>query len=322
MEKEEALLKVNNLEVSYDDIQILKGLSLSIQKGEIFGIVGESGCGKSTMLSAILNMMENGGKISKGEIIFEGKDISKYNKEEMRRLRGNRLGVVFQNPGETLNPSRKIETQFYEALRAHEKITKQEAGKIAADMLKRLNLEHGDKIIKKYPFQLSGGMNQRVALSLAMIMEPSLLLADEPTSALDVTVQAQAIGEMMKLRDNFGTSILIVTHNMGVISHMTDRFAVMYAGRIVECGDKNEILSNPVHPYTRSLLGAIPDFSGDMPTGLEGSPPPFGSIKCGCEFESRCPCCEGNCTTKELKLIDVSKGNVGKEHFAVCSKAG
>jgi len=314
---EKQLLEVRNLQVEYLGIPIVKNISLSLGKGEIFGIVGESGCGKSTLLSAILHVLGADGRIVGGRIFFDGKDMSLFKKEERRRIKGEHLGAVFQNPGESLNPSRKIETQFYEALKAHRQISKQESRKLAADMMERLNLEHGEELLKKYPFQLSGGMQQRVALALAMIMDPELLLADEPTSALDVTVQAQVIKEMMEMRDKFGTAILIVTHNMGVISHMADRVAVMYAGRIVEYGDKKRVLKNPSHPYTRSLLNAIPDFSGNLPKGLDGNPPPFGIIQAGCEFAERCPF-----ATEDCKKIIPDLKQVEEEHFSTCMEKG
>lgn len=313
----EPLLKIENMQVEYEGTPIVRDFSVSVARGEIFGIVGESGCGKSTMLGAVLGMLGREGRIASGHIYFEGKDLSACKREDMRRLRGEHLGVVFQNPGETLNPSRRIETQFYEALRAHRKVTKAQAGEIAVDMMSRLNLEHGDALLKMFPFQLSGGMNQRVALALAMIMEPSLLLADEPTSALDVTVQAQAVDEMMKMRDRFGTAILIVTHNMGVVSHMADRVAVMYAGRMVEYGDKKKVLGRPVHPYTRALLNAIPDFSGNIPHGLPGGPPPFGSVTEGCEFASRCPYAQAECR-KNMPVLR----QAGDGQYSACGRKG
>ena len=309
----EPLLNLEDLWVEYRGISIVRGISLTVAPGEIFGIVGESGSGKSTLLGAILGMLGQEGRISGGHIYFEGKDLGTYKKEEMRRLRGERLGAVFQNPGETLNPSRHIDTQFYEALKAHRRITRREAAALAAEMMGRLHLEHGEALLKKYPFQLSGGMNQRVALALAMVMQPSLLLADEPTSALDVTVQAQAIDELMQLRDKFGTAILLVTHNLGVLAHMADRVAVMYAGQVVEYGDKRRVLRRPAHPYTRALLAAIPDFSGQLPRGLPGAPPPFGKAMAGCAFRERCPYATDACRERELRMRLVEE-----DHYTVC----
>ena len=228
------ILDVEKLNVTYNGIPILQNINMKVAKGEILGIVGESGSGKSTLLKAIIGLLGDNGRVESGRISLEQVDLLRISPKKLRSIRGAQLGMVFQNPGMSFNPIRKIGAQFLEALKNHGKIDESQATKQILDMFTRLGLREGKRILNSYPFELSGGMNQRVAIALAMIMNPQLLLADEPTSALDVTVQAQCVKEMMDLREHLGTTIIIVTHNMGVVSHMADKVAVMYAGSIVE----------------------------------------------------------------------------------------
>lgn len=302
----ETVLRVENLHIENQEIEILRDISLSIGKGEIIGIVGESGCGKSTLLRALFQMMNKDEKITKGNIYFNDKSIINKHPKKMRELMGSKIGVVFQNPGSTLNPTRKIGTQFIEVMQSHIKISKKDALESAVAMLEKVNLKDAKCIINSYPFELSGGMKQRVAIALAMIMNPEILLVDEPTSALDVTVQAQVIKEMMKLRDDFGTSIIIVTHSMGVVSYMADKVAVMYAGSIVEYGDKKSVLNNPMHPYTKALINAIPKLDGKLPQGIKGAPPLFTERNYGCSFAPRCPKSNEYCKSKNQKLLKIN----------------
>lgn len=300
------ILKVKNLSVQNNYIDILKDISFDIKKGEILGIVGESGSGKSTLIRALIQMMKNSEQIVEGNIEFYNKSLLRMSSKELRELKGNEIGVVFQNPGTTLNPIRKIGKQFVEVLKSHTKISKKEALKRAEIMLEKVNLKNAKCILNSYPFELSGGMKQRVAIALAMILEPELLVADEPTSALDVTVQAQVVKEMMNLRDKFNTSIIIVTHSMGVISYIADKVAVMYCGSIVEYGNKESILKNPKHPYTEALINSIPKLDGKLPIGIKGNPPTFTEEKKGCSFASRCDKVNSKCicTTQKLTQID------------------
>lgn len=309
------LLEIRDLRIACGGAPIVRGISLRMDAGEILGVVGESGCGKSTLLGAVLGLLPAEGWQMHGQILLEGRDLPALSREAMRRLRGERLGAVFQNPEDSLNPSRRIKTQFYEALRAHRPVTRREAGQIAQKALERLHLEDGERVLEAYPFQLSGGMNQRVAIALAMVLEPALLLADEPTSALDVTVQAQVIRELMEMRERFGTAILLVTHNMGVVRHAADRVAVLYAGRVVEYGDRRQVLGQPAHPYTRALMAAIPDFSGRLPRGIAGAPPMLGETVEGCAYAPRCPLAEPDCFRRD----DVLR-QVGPSHFCACRK--
>lgn len=310
----DTILKVENLHVNNKGTEILNNISFDVKKGEILGIVGESGCGKTTLIRALIQMMQSSEEITKGNILFNNKSILNLSTKELRKLRGNGFGVVFQNPGLTLNPIRKIKKQFIEALKSHEKISKKEALKKAEIILEKVNLKDAKCILNSYPFELSGGMKQRVAIALAMIMEPELLVADEPTSALDVTVQAQVVNEMIKLRNDFNTSIVIVTHSMGVVSHMADKVAVMYGGTIVEYGDKESVLSNPKHPYTEALMKAIPKLDGKLPVGIKGNPPSFTEKRKGCIFAARCSKANRSCVNKNQSL-----NNIGNDRWIACS---
>ena len=302
------ILKVKDLSVSNKDVEILKNISFQIKKGEILGIVGESGCGKSTLIRALIQMMNKSEKITNGEILFNEKNLLLLDNKQIRKLRGNNLGVIFQNPGATLNPIRKIGKQFVQTMQSHMDISKNEALEKASNMLEKVNLKDSKCILNSYPFELSGGMKQRVTIALAMILEPEILIADEPTSALDVTVQAQVVKEMISLRDNFDTSIIIVTHSMSVISQMVDKIAVMYSGNIVEYGDKEDILRNPKHPYTKALIDAVPKMDGTMPKGIKGNPPLFTENITGCSFAPRCEKCNEVCIKNQQYLKKMHDG--------------
>ena len=302
------ILKVKDLSVSNKDVEILKNISFQIKKGEILGIVGESGCGKSTLIRALIQMMNKSEEIISGEILFNERNLLSLDSKQIRKLRGNNLAVIFQNPGATLNPIRKIGKQFVQTMQSHMNINKNEALEKAANMLEKVNLKDSKCILNSYPFELSGGMKQRVTIALAMILEPEILIADEPTSALDVTVQAQVVKEMMSLRDNFQTSIIIVTHSMSVISQMVDKVAVMYSGNIVEYGDKEDILRNPKHPYTKALIDAVPKMDGTMPKGIKGNPPLFTENITGCSFAPRCEKCNEVCIKNQQYLKKMHDG--------------
>ena len=302
------ILKVKDLSVSNKDVEILKNISFQIKKGEILGIVGESGCGKSTLIRALIQMMNKSEEIISGEILFNERNLLSLDSKQIRKLRGNNLAVIFQNPGATLNPIRKIGKQFVQTMQSHMNINKNEALEKAANMLEKVNLKDSKCILNSYPFELSGGMKQRVTIALAMILEPEILIADEPTSALDVTVQAQVVKEMMSLRDNFQTSIIIVTHSMSVISQMVDKVAVMYSGNMVEYGDKEDILRNPKHPYTKALIDAVPKMDGTMPKGIKGNPPLFTENITGCSFAPRCEKCNEVCIKNQQYLKKMHDG--------------
>ena len=240
----------------------VSGIHLDMKQGEIVSIVGESGSGKSTVIRAILGCLPGGGYVSSGDIQFEGNSLLGYSKEEWRELRGTEISMIFQDSGAMINPIRKIGSQYVEYITTHQKMSKKEAWGKGVEMLERMRLPNGDNIMRSYPFQLSGGMRQRVGIAMAMTFQPKLLLGDEPTSALDVTTQAQIVRQMMELRERYHTSIIVVTHNIGVAAYMADKIIVMKQGRIVDAGDRETILHNPSDPYTKNLLASVPAIGG------------------------------------------------------------
>lgn len=306
------ILNLKNLSVSYGDINILKDIDLSLKKGEILGIVGESGSGKSTLIKSIMGILDENASID-GEINFEGKDLASLSLKDYRKIKGKEISMIFQNPTEYFNPTRKISKQFIETIRSHNDISKQEIQKKSINTFKFLGLQDGKKIWNSYPFELSGGMNQRVAIALSIMLEPKILLADEPTSALDVTVQAQVVKELLKLRQKLNTSIILVTHNIGVASYMSHNIGVMYGGRIIEYGESEELINNPKHPYTKMLINSVPVINGNIPNGIEGSLPNFQDIKEGCVFLDRC-----KYASRECKIKVPSAKYWGKSHWSSC----
>ncbi|PAB60133.1 ABC transporter ATP-binding protein [Anaeromicrobium sediminis] len=257
------LLEVKKLSIKYNsEGNILNNINFDIGHKEIVGIVGESGSGKTTLVRTMINLLSPGAKVVSGEIMFQGKNIIEYNKEQWRNFRGNEVAMIFQNPSSYLNPILKIGKQFVESIRNHRDISKVEAIKKAKDTLEKMHLVDVDRVMNSYPFQLSGGMKQRVAIAMAIAMEPKLILADEPTSALDVITQTQIANELMDLRDKFHTSIILVTHNIGCAAYMADRIMVMKNGKVVEYDSKSKVIMNPEMEYTRELLAAIPELKG------------------------------------------------------------
>ncbi|AOY74491.1 ABC transporter ATP-binding protein [Clostridium formicaceticum] len=257
------LLEVKNLTVQYDGGgYAIENINIDVNDQEIIGIVGESGSGKTTLVRAIINLLSSNAKIVSGEVVFCGENIGKYNKEQWRKLRGNEIAMIFQNPGSYLNPIMKIGKQFIESIRSHRDISKAQAVKKAKDTLEKMGLDDGDRMMNSYPYQLSGGMKQRVAIAMAMAMEPKLILADEPTSALDVITQTQIANELLDLRDKFKTSIVMITHNIGFAAYIADRIVVMHDGKVVECDNKSQIILEPKAEYTRTLLQTIPELKG------------------------------------------------------------
>jgi peptide/nickel transport system ATP-binding protein len=259
------MLKIQNLQIRYGDgLPVVDNFSLALSQGEIVSIVGASGSGKTSVIRAIMGLLPIGGRMTSGDILLEGQSLLSLNKEQWRDLRGTRLSMIFQDFGVTMNPIRRIGSQYTEYIRTHEKTSKKEAWQRAARMLQRMRLPEPANIMRSYPFQLSGGMRQRVGIAMAMTFNPKLLLADEPTSALDVTTQAQIVRRMMALRDEYGTSIIMVTHNLGVAVYMSDRIIVMKDGAVVDAGDRDTILHHSKDDYTRRLLEAVPMLQGKM----------------------------------------------------------
>lgn len=251
------LLDMQHVEISYNGRAVVHDFSLQMEPGEILGIVGESGSGKSTVIKAAMGLLGNSGAVTKGDIYYKGENVLDAKGDRLRRMRGPAMGMIFQNTGASLCPIRTIEEQLYESVMQHEKADRQEVRERAMELFEKMRLKDGERILKSYPFELSGGMNQRVGIMMAMILHPDLLFADEPTSALDVTVQAQVVREMMKMRELYGTGLAIVTHNIGVVEYMADKVAVMYQGRLIEYGSKKDVIGNPKEEYTKKLLAAV-----------------------------------------------------------------
>ncbi len=257
------MLEIKNVTISYGDRPTVKYFSMDLKKGEIASIVGESGSGKTTVIRAVLGLLPGGGKVTEGDILFEGKSLLENTAEEWRNLRGTDMSMIFQDSGAMLNPIRKIGSVFVEYIRTHEKISRKAAWEKGREMLEQMRLPSSDNIMKSYPFQLSGGMRQRVGIAMAMTFQPKLLLADEPTSALDVTTQAQIVRQMMELREEWGTSIIMVTHNLGVAAYMSDQILVMKEGQIADTGSRDQILKGGRSIYTQELLEAVPSLGGE-----------------------------------------------------------
>lgn len=254
---EQPLLAMKNLTISYGEQPVVTGAALQVEKGEILGIVGESGSGKTTLLKAAMGLLPEDGVITGGGICYQGEDIYAMEPERLRRLRGAELGMIFQNTEASLCPVRTIEKQLYESVQAHQNLPKEEIRKRALEQMEKMRLKNGERILKSYPFELSGGMNQRVGILFAMLLQPKLILADEPTSALDVSTQAQVIDEMLRMRETEGTAFLLVTHNIRIVEKMADRIAVMRQGQIIEYGTKDEVINEPKEEYTRQLLASV-----------------------------------------------------------------
>lgn len=254
----EALLRYNHVDISYLGQPVIRDVSFSLRSGEILGIVGESGSGKSTLIKAAMGLLGSEGSITGGEICYRGRLLNRLPPREMRTLCGSELGYIFQNAGSSFCPIRTVGAQLFETMKEHEKISRKDFEVQALELLSKLGFDSGKRILESYPFELSGGMQQRVGIAAAMLLNPNVLFADEPTSALDVTIQKQVVEEMLMVRETFGTAIVLVTHNLGVIGAMTDRVLVLENGRCVECGSTRQVLSQPRADYTKALLAAVP----------------------------------------------------------------
>lgn len=307
------LLTVNNLTTVFntkkEQIPAVENVSFSIKAGETLGIVGESGSGKSVTALSIMRLISEQGEIIDGEIILEDQDLLQLSESEMRKIRGNKISMVFQEPMTSLNPVFTIGNQLVETILSHQKISKQDAKNLAIQMLKNVNIPSPEDRLKQYPHQLSGGMRQRVVIAMALACRPKLLIADEPTTALDVTTQAQILQLIKELKEKMNTSVMLITHNMGVVAAAADQVIVMYCGRIVEYADVKTIFRNPQHPYTVGLLQSIPKMNEKQEKlySIKGSVPMPGEIKQGCRFKTRCQFASKRCMVEEPPLI--KKGN-------------
>lgn len=258
------LLTIQDLSAGYGGKMVIRDISLTLMPGEILGVVGESGSGKTTLLKAVSEVKGLRTDVYTGTVTFDGEDLLHMDAEEKRKCQGEEIAYVFQHPGDSLNSTRKVRVQFYETILAHRRMEKKEMDELIASVFKRIGLTDVERILNAYPFELSGGMAQRVVIALAVLLHPKLILADEPTSALDTTVQKQVLEELLMLRDTLRTAMIIITHNIGVARRLADRVAVLYKGEIVEMGETKKVLENPQHPYTKSLMAAVPKLAHAM----------------------------------------------------------
>lgn len=321
------ILEIKNLHTYfYTDSGVIKsvdGVDIELREGTTLGIVGESGSGKSvTALSVMGLLMGTTGKVAEGEILFEGRDLTKLDDEERRKMRGEKISMIFQEPMTSLNPVMKIGDQITECILMHNNISKQEAWDKAVEMLKLTGVPRVERMMKEYPFQLSGGQRQRVMIAMALVCKPKILIADEPTTALDVTIQAQILDLMENLKQKTGTSILFITHDLGVVAEVCDDVVVMYSGRVVEKGDVRSIFASPSHPYTKGLLVSIPKL-GECAEELESIPGNVPNPKYmpqGCKFAPRCSCAFDKCREEEPGFYDVGEGHMSR--CWLCEKKG
>jgi peptide/nickel transport system ATP-binding protein len=279
-------------------VKSVDGVSLTVRAGEVLGLVGESGCGKTVTGFSIMGLVDPPGRIVGGRILFEGEDLARLPEAQLRALRGERIAMIFQDPMMTLNPVLRIETQMTEAIRAHHRdVSHAEARRRARDALAQVGIPAADERLAAYPHQFSGGMRQRVAIAIALLNRPALLIADEPTTALDVTIQAQILYEVQKLCRESGTALIWITHDLAVVGGLADAIAVMYAGRIVEQGPVDDVLDRPLHPYTRGLIGSVPSRNrrGEPLQQIPGMAPSPLKLPEGCSFRSRCPRADASC---------------------------
>ena len=320
MIEKEVVLEVKNLKKYFpaSHKRVLKAVddvSFTIHKGETFGIVGESGSGKSvTALSLMGLLMGTTGKVVEGEIFFEGKDILKCSDEERREMRGRDISMIFQEPMTSLNPVMKIGDQIMENILLHQKVSKEEAKKMTIDILKKTGLPRVEKMVDEYPFQLSGGQRQRVMIAMALVCNPKILIADEPTTALDVTIQAQILDLMNRLKAEIGTSILFITHDLGVVAEVCDDVVVMYCGRVVEKANVYDLFANPSHPYTEGLLASIPKMGVEVDEldSIPGNVPNPKHMPKGCKFAPRCKYATDRCREEEPGFFDLGNGHQSK----------
>lgn len=290
-------------------VKSVNDVSFHIEKGETVGIVGESGCGKSVTAMSLMRLIPSPpGKIEGGDILFEGKSILEMSEQELRSIRGNEISMIFQEPMTSLNPALTIGHQLCEGIILHEKLSKKDARKKAIDMIKLVEIPRAEEVYSSYPHELSGGMRQRVMIAMALSCNPKLLIADEPTTALDVTIQSQILDLMRNVKDKFNTSIMLITHDLGVVAEMCDRVVVMYAGKVVETGNVLDIFKNPLHPYTKGLLMSKPTLTNDSTTlySIPGQVPNPINLPNGCYFSDRCSKAMDKCKYEIPKLKDLN----------------
>ncbi len=324
MTNHDYILSINDLKTQFQVgkrvVKAVDGVTLNIRRGKTLGLVGESGCGKSVTAHSIMQLLPKAASITNGEIIFRPKDapefdILHYKKthRKIREMRGKQISMIFQDPMSSLNPVYRVGDQIIENIRQHEKISYKEAMERAIKMLKMLSIPMAEQRVKDYPHQFSGGMKQRVMIAMGLITNPELLIADEPTTALDVTIQAQILELMKHMQDQLGFTIVIITHNMGIVADMADDIAVMYMGKVVEFGTKEDIFLRPTHPYTKALLKSVPvlgNGGNDRLEPIRGNTPDPSEMPEGCAFEPRCDIAGSHCSKESPEYIDVGNGHM------------
>ncbi|MDB5378934.1 MAG: methionine transporter ATP-binding protein [Rubritepida sp.] len=308
-----ATLEVRNLQTHFFTragvVKAVDGVSFTVGRGKVLGLVGESGSGKTVTGFSIIGLVDEPGRVVGGEILFHGQNLARLSEEEMRQLRGNRIAMIFQDPMMTLNPVLRIDTQMIETVLAHTKVSHEEARQRCRDTLGMVGIPSPEERLKSYPHQFSGGMRQRVAIAIALLHRPELIIADEPTTALDVTIQGQILAEVQKLAINTGTSLIWITHDLSVVAGLADDIAVMYAGRVVEDGPVSEVLDKPLHPYTHGLIGSVPSRNkrGEPLRQIPGMTPSLLKLPPGCAFRSRCDRATAECAAP-IELMELTLG--------------
>ena len=315
----EELIRLNNLSIDYKVrdgyLSAVKDVSFNINKGEIFAIVGESGCGKSTVAHSIIRLLDKNAKVG-GEILFNGQDLTKVSDKEITGIRGRDIGMIFQNPLDSLNPVFTTGYQVQEGI-VLDGVKKDEAWNKVIELYRDIKMPDPEKRAKAFPHEMSGGMRQRVMISMMLGRNPQLLIADEPTTALDVTIEAQILEIIKQLKEEFGTSIMLITHNFGLVAEVADRVAIMYAGELVEQGDVFEVFAKPVHPYTTRLMKALPrntKHDGRLET-IDGTVPRLTEKKPGCRFANRCPNAKDICFNTDPEVVHLSPNHSYRCHF-------
>ncbi|HKI80417.1 MAG TPA: ABC transporter ATP-binding protein, partial [Pseudodesulfovibrio sp.] len=291
-------------------VRAVRDVSLVINKGERLGIVGESGAGKSVLGFSLINLISKPGRITGGQILFDGRDLTKLNDDQMRHIRGNDISMIFQDPMMTLNPVLTIGTQMKETILAHMKISAKEAEAICLDKLRKVYIPSPEKRLKQYPHEFSGGMRQRIVIAISLLTSPKLIIADEPTTALDVTIQAEIMDLLLELCEKENMGLILITHDLAVVSEVTQRIAVLYAGKVVELGAADQLITNPQHPYTKGLIQALPQMAGGERrlNQIPGMMPSLLNMPKGCPFEPRCTICSERCKTEIPKLHELACG--------------
>ncbi len=316
----QSTLEVAHLDTSFftehGEVKAVQDVSMRVGKGQVVGVVGESGCGKSMVARSIMGIVRKPGRIVSGSILFEGQELTSLDEKDLCKIRGKDISMVFQEPMTSLNPTMRVGKQVQEVISIHEDVSKEEARRRTLEILDAVGIPEAEARYNAYPHELSGGLRQRVMIAMAMVMRPRLLIADEPTTALDATVETQIIALIRKLADE-GTSVLIISHNLGVIAQLADHVYVMYAGRIVESASVYELFDNPAHPYTRGLLGAVSSLKSQSKVlqTIPGIVPDLAHLPAGCSFAPRCDKCMARCVSTQPELTAVSPGHEVRCHL-------